>query len=109
MKLHHSLLKLTRLVRGKAEVTNIVWAMFLWLIVSQFSLDSVGAQKGVGDKRAGETTRQDVVPQLQAQVVPDKTQRLCQKTSGRVSTTHAQPCYSIYVSWCIQCANAKQN
>lgn len=53
VKLHHSLLQLTCLIGGKAEVTNIVWAMFLWLVVPKFSLDSVGAQKGVGDKRAG--------------------------------------------------------
>ena len=50
VQLHHSLLQLTRLVGCKAEVADIVRAMLLWLVVSQFSLDGVGAQKGVGDK-----------------------------------------------------------
>lgn len=71
MQLHHSLLQLSCLVGCKAKVTNVVWAVFFRLIVSEFSLHSVGAKKGVGDERAGETTGQYVVPQLQAQVVPD--------------------------------------
>lgn len=50
VQLHHSLLQLTCLVGCKAEVVDVVWAMFLWLVVSQLGLDSVGAQKGVGDK-----------------------------------------------------------
>ena len=77
VKLHHSLLQLTCLVGGKSEVVNVVGAVFLGLVVSQFGLDSVGAQKSVGDKWAGETSGQDVVPQLQAQVVPGETQRGC--------------------------------
>lgn len=76
VQLHHSLLQLSCLVGCKAEVADIVGAMFFWLVVSQFSLDSVGAQKGVGDKRAGQATGQDVVPQLQAQVVPKETQEV---------------------------------
>ncbi len=72
VQLHHSLLQLAGLVGRKAEVADVVGAMFLGLVVSQFSLDGVGAQKGVGDKRAGQTTGQDVVPQLQAQVVPKR-------------------------------------
>lgn len=87
VQLHHSLLQLACLVGRKAEVADVVGAMFLGLVVSQFSLDSVGAQKGVGDKRAGQTTGQDVVPQLQAQVVPKETQKCCtlvyRETSGR--------------------------
>lgn len=76
VQLHHSLLQLTCLVGRKTEVTDVVWAMFLRFIVSQFSLDSVGAQKGVGDKRAGQTTGKDIVPQLQAQVVPKELQEV---------------------------------
>lgn len=53
VKLYNSLLKLPCLVGSKSEVTNIVWAMFFRLIVSQFSLNSVRPQKGVCDKRAG--------------------------------------------------------
>lgn len=52
------------------ELADVVWTMFLGLVVSQFSLDCVGTQEGVRDKRARETTRQDVIPQLQAQIVP---------------------------------------
>lgn len=85
VQLHHPLLQLTGLVGGKAEVADIVGAMFLRLVVSQFSLDSVGTQKGVGDKRAGQTAGQNVVPQLQAQVVPKETQQVftLTGTSGR--------------------------
>ena len=50
VKFHHSLLQLPCLVGGKAEIANIIWAMFLRLIVTQLSLDRVGAQKSVGDK-----------------------------------------------------------
>lgn len=50
VQLHHSLLQLTCLVGCKAEVAHIVGTVFLRLVVSEFSLDSVGAQKGVGDK-----------------------------------------------------------
>lgn len=58
------------LVGCKAEVTDIVRAMFLRFIVSQLSLDSIGAKKGMGDKRTGQTAGQNVIPQLQAQIVP---------------------------------------
>ena len=74
MQLHHSLLQLTCLVWREAEVVDVVGAVLLGLVVPQFGLDSVGAQEGVGDKRAGQTAGQDVVPQLQAQVVPEETQ-----------------------------------
>lgn len=74
MQLHHSLLQLPCLVGCKAELVDVVGAVFVCLVVSQFSLDSVGAQKGMGDERAGQATGQDVVPQLQAQVVPEETQ-----------------------------------
>lgn len=76
VQLYHSFFQLTCLVGCKAEVAYIVRAMFLRLVVSQFSLDSVGAQKGMGDKWAGQTTRQDVIPQLQAQVVPTEMQEV---------------------------------
>lgn len=70
VQLHHSLLQLACLVGRKAEVADVVGAVFLGLVVPELGLDGVGAQKGVGDKWAGQTTGQDVIPQLQAQVVP---------------------------------------
>ena len=76
VQLHHSLFQLTCLVGRKAEVADVVGAVFLRLVVSQFGLDGVGAQKGVSDKWAGQTTGQDVVPQLQAQVVPEETREV---------------------------------
>lgn len=76
MQLHHSLLQLMCLVGCKAEVTDVVRAVFLRLIVSQLGLDSIGAQKGMGDKRTGQTTGQNVIPQLQAQVVPIQRQEV---------------------------------
>lgn len=50
VQLHHSLLQLTCLVGRKAEVADVVGAVFLRLVVSQFGLDGVGAQKGVSDE-----------------------------------------------------------
>lgn len=64
MQLHHSLLQLTCLVWCKAEVIDVVRPVLLRLEVSQLSLDSVGAEEGVCYKGAGQTTRQNVVPQL---------------------------------------------
>lgn len=72
MQLHHSLLQLPRLVGGEAEVTHVVGAVLLGLVVAELGLHGVGAQQGVGDEGAGQTAREDVVPQLQAQVVPTK-------------------------------------
>ncbi len=50
MQLHHPLLQLTCLVWCKAEIADIIWAVFLRLIVSEFSLNGVGAQQGMCDK-----------------------------------------------------------
>ena len=76
VQLHHSLLQLTCLVGREAEVADVVGAVFLRLVVSQLGLDGVGAKKGVSDEWAGQATGQDVVPQLQAQVVPEETREV---------------------------------
>lgn len=55
MQLHHSLLQLPRLVGGEAEVTDVVGAVLLGLVVAELGLDGVGAQQGVGDEGAGQT------------------------------------------------------
>lgn len=64
VQLHHSLFQLTGLVGREVEVADVVGAVFFRLVVSELGLDSVGAQKGVGDERAGETPGKDVIPQL---------------------------------------------
>lgn len=52
MEVHHPLLQLPGLVGGKAKVANVVGAVVVQVIVTQLSLDGVGAQEGVGDERA---------------------------------------------------------
>lgn len=74
MQLHDPLLQLPGLVWGEAELTDIVAHVFLGIIVTQFSLHSVGAQKGMRDKGARQAACDNVCPQLQAQVVPGKGQ-----------------------------------
>lgn len=70
VQLHHPLLQLPRLVGRKAEVAYVIGAVLLRFIVAQLGLHGVGAQEGVSDEGAGQSAGQDVVPQLQAQVVP---------------------------------------
>lgn len=69
MQLHDPLLQLPGLVRGEAELANVVAHMLLSIIVAQLSLYSVGAQQGMRDKGAGQPACDDVCSQLQAQVV----------------------------------------
>ena len=69
MQLHDPLLQLPGLVGGKTELTDIVAYMLLSIVVTQLSLHSVGAQQGMCDEGAGQPARDDVRPQLQAQVV----------------------------------------
>lgn len=64
MQLHDSLLQLTGLIGGKAEVTDVVRAVLVLVVVPELSLDSVGTQQSVSDERAGEPTGQDVITQL---------------------------------------------
>lgn len=69
MQLHDPLLQLSGLVRGEAELADIVAHMLLGIIVAQLSLHSVGAQQGMRDEGAGQPACDDVCPQLQAQVI----------------------------------------
>lgn len=69
VQLHDPLLQLSGLVRGKAELADIVAHVLLGIIVAQLSLHGVGAQQGMRDEGAGEPACDDVCPQLQAQVV----------------------------------------
>lgn len=64
MQLHDSVLQLTSLVRGEAEVTDIICAVLFLVVVSELSLYGVGAQQSVSDERAGESAGQDVITQL---------------------------------------------
>lgn len=56
MKLHHPLLQLASLIGGKAEITDIVGAVVILVVVSQLCLNGVGAQEGVSDERARQST-----------------------------------------------------
>lgn len=70
VQLHDPLLQLPGLVWGEAELADIVAHVLLGIMVTQFSLHGVGAQQGVRDEGARQAARDDVCPQLQAQVVP---------------------------------------
>lgn len=69
VQLHDALLQLPCLVGGKAELTDIVAYMLLSIVVTQFGLHSIGAQQGMRDEGAGQSPRDDICTQLQAQVV----------------------------------------
>lgn len=56
MQLHHSLLQLPSLIGSETEIADIVQCMLVVIIVAELSLDRVGAQEGVGDKRARQPT-----------------------------------------------------
>lgn len=70
VQLHDPLLQLPGLVRGEAELTDIVAHVFLCIVVTQLSLHSIGAQQGMRDEGAGQPACDDICPQLQAQVIP---------------------------------------
>lgn len=69
VQLHDPFFQLPGLVRGEAELADIVAHMLLGVIVAQLSLHGVGAQQGVRDEGAGQAACDDVRPQLQAQVI----------------------------------------
>lgn len=69
MELHHPLLQLASLIGGKAEIADVVGAVVIVVVVPQLGLNGVGAQEGVSDERARQSTWQHVIPQLQTQVV----------------------------------------
>lgn len=64
MQLHDSVLQLAGLVRGEAEVADVVCAVLILVEVSELSLHGVGTQQSMSDERAGKPTRQDVITQL---------------------------------------------
>ena len=69
VQLHDPFFQLPSLVRGEAELADVVAHVLLRIVVAQLSLHGVGAQQGVRDERAGQAACDDVRPQLQAQVV----------------------------------------
>lgn len=69
VQFHDPLFQLPGLIGGKAKLADIIGHMFLSIIVTQLSLHSIGSQQGMRDKGAGQAARDDVRPQLQAQVV----------------------------------------
>lgn len=56
MELHHPFLQLSSLIGGKAEIADVVRAVVVLVVVSQLSLNSVGAQEGMSDERAWQPT-----------------------------------------------------
>lgn len=82
MQLHHPLLQLSRLIGRKAEIADVVGTVLVVVVVAELGLDGVGAQQSVRDEGARKPSRQDVVPQLQTQVVPGRTDRQTDRRSG---------------------------
>lgn len=56
MELHHPLLQLASLIGGKAKIADVVGAVVVVVVVPQFGLNAVGAQEGVSDERARQST-----------------------------------------------------
>lgn len=80
MQLHHPLLQLSRLIGRKAEIADVVGTVLVVVVVPELGLDGVGAQQSVRDEGARKPSRQDVVPQLQTQVVPGRTDRQTERS-----------------------------
>lgn len=72
MQLHHLFLQLFVLSRGQAQILNIICPVELRVILSQLRLGRVGAQQGQCDKGTGKNAMDDVLPQLEAQKVPEE-------------------------------------
>lgn len=70
MKLHNLFFKLFCLVWGQFELSDVIWAMEIRIIVSQLWLDCVGTQQSQGGKGAGQPPCKDVLSKLQTQVIP---------------------------------------
>lgn len=80
MKLHHPVLQLAGLIWGETEITDVVRAVVVLIVISYLRLDGVGAQQSMRDERTGQATGQYVVAQLQTQIVPrtDIVDKFCQ-------------------------------
>lgn len=70
MELHNLLFELLCLVWGQFKFADVVGAVQVGIVVAQLGLDRVGAQQRQRGEGAGQAPRQDVLPELQAQVVP---------------------------------------
>lgn len=71
MQVHDLLLQLGRLIRRELELLQVVAVLHLLrIVVSQLRLHQVRAQQCVCDERARQTTLQNVVAHLQAEMVP---------------------------------------
>lgn len=54
------------------KITEVTAALLFWVIVPEFSLQSVRAQEGMCHKRAGQAARGNVLAELKAQEVSVK-------------------------------------
>jgi len=77
VQLDHFIFQLFSVIRCKAKLTDIVTAVLIRVVVTKLGLHSVGAQQGKGDKGAGQPAGHDVIPQLQAEVVPARERHHC--------------------------------
>lgn len=71
MQLCHLFFQLPGLGWGELEVTKIHAVILFWVIVSMFSLQCVGSQKGMSHKGTGQAARGNVLPQLKAQEISE--------------------------------------
>ena len=70
VQLDHFVLQLLSVIRCEAKLADIVAAVLVGVVVAELRLHGVGAQQGQGDERAGQSAWHNVIPQLQAEVVP---------------------------------------
>ena len=70
VQVHDLVLELSGLDGGEAELTQVVLAQLVRVIVAHLRLSRERAQHGVRGEGAGEAARHDVITQLQTQVEP---------------------------------------
>lgn len=70
VKIHDLILQLSRLIWSDLEVLQVgPGGHFLCIVVAHLRLHQVGSEQSVGDECAGQSTLQDVIAHLQAQMV----------------------------------------
>lgn len=94
MELHNLLFELLCLVWGQFKFADVVGAVQVGIVVAQLGLDRVGAQQRQRGEGAGQAPRQDVLPELQAQVVPGGKTKHCLQRAERNSGTTQSPSHA---------------
>lgn len=70
MKLHDLLLELGRLIRRNFKLRQVILFMLIGAVVANVGLHQIAAEQRLSDKRAGQTAGHNIIPYLQAQMVP---------------------------------------